>query len=418
MLKKIILILLCAVMLVGCTEDTSEDIQPTGTTRNPKEEAELRRILDAAVAEGITQPTTTSRSEAQAIENYENNRSELIKLNPIIENLAVDSVLSISEDLILFDKNGKYGFINKYGEEIIAPAYVDARQFKEGLSAVRNNRNKWGYIDKEGTLVIPFQFDRADVFSGGFAPAGIFDGRKMGYINTSGEIVIPLIYDETYVFNDDGYAVVKQGDKYGAIDEDNNIIIPLEYNALIIHNEVVLFKDENEKCGLMNMRGEIIVPAIYEDISWSRDDNGIFFVLQDGKVALINKSGEFITDFIFDSYTSFFNEGLALVFIRNVGLFTNGTVISGLNEWAYIDETGEIVIRLGSGVIGDNFNNGVAVIYNIVNNAVGAYGLIDKAGKLVLPCVYKQIVNLGEGLIAVQRYEDGTWDIYETEEIK
>ena len=48
-------------------------------------------------------------------------------------------------------KNGKYGFVNKRGEFVIAPQFADVWNFSEGLAAVRVGRTrsgKWGYITK------------------------------------------------------------------------------------------------------------------------------------------------------------------------------------------------------------------------------------------------------------------------------
>ena len=75
--RIILIIICCAVLLIGC-ENTDADIQPTGTTRNPKEEAELRKILDGAVFETQPPPTTTSYQEVVALEVYDNNISQII----------------------------------------------------------------------------------------------------------------------------------------------------------------------------------------------------------------------------------------------------------------------------------------------------------------------------------------------------
>jgi len=50
----------------------------------------------------------------------------------------------------------------------IPPQYDDARDFSEGLAAVRVG-GKWGYIDRSGKMVIPPRFLRAEPFRGGLA---------------------------------------------------------------------------------------------------------------------------------------------------------------------------------------------------------------------------------------------------------
>lgn len=61
-------------------------------------------------------------------------------------------------------KNGQWGFVNSDGEEIIAPVYVEAKSFSNGLAAVSNGET-WGFIDKDGTLVIDYTFLNADYFN-------------------------------------------------------------------------------------------------------------------------------------------------------------------------------------------------------------------------------------------------------------
>ena len=41
-------------------------------------------------------------------------------------------------------------------------------EYSEGLARVCNDYD-WGFIDKSGTLVIPFKYDEAESFSGGMA---------------------------------------------------------------------------------------------------------------------------------------------------------------------------------------------------------------------------------------------------------
>lgn len=82
---------------------------------------------------------------------------------------------------------------------------------------------KHGFINKEGTLVIPYKFYQIfgsfmGVFSEGLWPYGIYSGpgrnvfaNKYGYINTKGEIVIPAQFDDVKKFIN-GFAEVKIGD--------------------------------------------------------------------------------------------------------------------------------------------------------------------------------------------------------------
>ena len=49
--------------------------------------------------------------------------------------------------------SAREGFIDTSGKFVIAPTYNLARDFSEGLVAVRNERKAWGYINKRGEPV-------------------------------------------------------------------------------------------------------------------------------------------------------------------------------------------------------------------------------------------------------------------------
>lgn len=59
--------------------------------------------------------------------------------------------------------------------------------------------NRYGYINKKGDLVIPFNYDKAKPFENGFAY--VEKNGKSGYIDKNGKIVVPLEYDiDEYFF--------------------------------------------------------------------------------------------------------------------------------------------------------------------------------------------------------------------------
>ena len=55
--------------------------------------------------------------------------------------------------------------------------------FYEGLAYVRMAK-KFGYVDRDGQLVIPMKYDRAEDFYNGYATVAV--GTKHGVINRHG----------------------------------------------------------------------------------------------------------------------------------------------------------------------------------------------------------------------------------------
>lgn len=75
-----------------------------------------------------------------------------------------------------FPQGGKFGYIDKSGKVIIAPQFFAAKDFADGLAAVRVEEtadSKYGYIDRTGRMVITPRFNQAGPFSEGLAPIGL-----------------------------------------------------------------------------------------------------------------------------------------------------------------------------------------------------------------------------------------------------
>lgn len=128
-----------------------------------------------------------------------------------------------SMDLAYFsdyrDEAGIWGYINESGEQIIAPQYIYANNFENGVAIVTKGKwtkdpkwnNKcnhdrywteyelWGGIDKNGNEVIPFIFDeikhffdRNDIY---MAHYGGWNEGKWGVIDNKGNWLAPPIFE-------------------------------------------------------------------------------------------------------------------------------------------------------------------------------------------------------------------------------
>ena len=71
---------------------------------------------------------------------------------------------SCSEGLARVEMNNKWGYINKDGKVVIGLQFNDAGDFREGLARVKTGYG-WGYINKEGEVVIGLQFNDVGIFT-------------------------------------------------------------------------------------------------------------------------------------------------------------------------------------------------------------------------------------------------------------
>src|ERR687884_1062197 len=115
----------------------------------------------------------------------------------------------------------RVGFINTTGEVVIQPQFDSAYDFSEGLAVVEINHRS-GFIDRTGRVAIQPQWDSARSFSEGLATVGK-DG-KFGFIDRTGKVVIPLQFDYAFGFSE-GLAGVLVDGKFAFIDQTGRIVL-------------------------------------------------------------------------------------------------------------------------------------------------------------------------------------------------
>ena len=85
--------------------------------------------------------------------------------------------------------DGRWGYIDKTGEFAVEPIFEDAYSFNERRAAVRLN-GSWGFIDQDGRNVILHKFDSVHSFSEGFAM--VSEKGHCGFIDSLGVMQLPM----------------------------------------------------------------------------------------------------------------------------------------------------------------------------------------------------------------------------------
>jgi len=128
------------------------------------------------------------------------------------------------------------------------------------------NKDKFGYIDDSGTVVIKHAYEIAMPFVDGMAK--VKKGGKWGYIGEDGKPIIAIQYDDIQPFEGD-IARVKKGDKYGYIRKDGTFVIKPDFNFIGSFNKdgyVWVAKGKtikDAKKGLYKWSQEILKPNYY-----------------------------------------------------------------------------------------------------------------------------------------------------------
>lgn len=125
------------------------------------------------------------------------------------------------------------------------------------MNPVESSNGKHGFVDKEGREVLPFVWNDVGSFSEGLA--SVMDASEnWGYIDTTGKIVIPCKWWGAYEFSE-GLAVVWGPSGFGFIDKTGKVVIPCKWKfAYGFYNGVAKVEDNNGVTHIINKRGEII----------------------------------------------------------------------------------------------------------------------------------------------------------------
>ncbi len=323
-------------------------------------------------SEGTLESSVSSEGNSESSESYE-------------------KVRYLGNNRYAFKKNGKWGIMNRKGNIIVPAKYDDiGYSFHEGLlyvglecktswGGILTECQKTGFIDENGKEVIPLKYEKVGTPSEGLIP--VKQDGKWGYVNLQGETVLPCKLDGAESFSE-GLAAVRVNKLWGYADKQMNVVIRFALlDAKPFHEGLAPVKIPLEKIGygilegkwgVINKKGEVIVPPEYDEISLFRE--GFAIVAQKDakesvgfdfdsktKYGIIDKEGNEIVPPKYDKIYEF-HEGLAKVQL-------NG-------KWGIIDTKGNIV---------------VPVKYESVANSCGKIGVLsgnkiqimDKTGKIL-----------------------------------
>lgn len=262
-------------------------------------------------------------------------KNVIVELTPEFVNAIqkYEKLGSFNEGLAPVLRNGKWGFINTKGEEVIPCQYPNpyedftASPFYEGMALVQKD-GKWGFINTKGEEVIPISIEAESIgrFSEGMAFVYI-DEENFSVINKEGKTVFkgkadfswylgPDVASELLpVYSQGNICVPLEPDKFAVYDNQGNKIREINQESrdeLDKQNETkpyTIFIKENgddednqyNTVGLKAANGTELIPAIYDGIgnvgAGEKIDapNGVVLVILDeiGEDAIEGYGGEF-----------------------------------------------------------------------------------------------------------------------------
>ena len=173
---------------------------------------------------------------------------------------------SLPGDPIPVSRAGKYGFIDMKGKEVIKCQYDEALAFRNGLARVKQN-GAVIYIDKKGQVVDNQTPANRKSIRQSMDEQPVVTKEKNGMKalvyedETSGkETVTPYIFDDFGANYVDGLAPVKVVGKWGLINGKGEIVVPCIYDGVEISEQGTAIVRVGSKKGFINKMGESLLP--------------------------------------------------------------------------------------------------------------------------------------------------------------
>lgn len=276
----------------------------------------------------------------------------------------------------------KYGYVNKSNKLVIPLKYEDANSFNEGMANVRIGQ-LWGYINTSGKEVVPLKYDFALEFKNGFGIVGIAD-KGRGCVNKNGKLIVPCIYDAIYYFYDkknqcdskSRVVCAKLKEECFVFNETGKNILPAGYDfneqfTYFIGKDNIMYfvVVKDNKCGLLNERGEIVISASYDQIEPYDDTR--FSVSDNGKSGLLDLSGNIIIPTKYDK----------------------------ISDWGYcykvtLDNKSGVIDTIGKVLIPVEFDKIESDLLHYKVYKENMFGYYDLNGKVLMPAEY---IMVGKG---------------------
>lgn len=336
-----------------------------------------------------------------------------------------------TDDRYPFVRDGKVGFIDSQGREVIPPRFGNAgdwAHFQDGLAPVFEAGVGSGYIDPSGKFVIgptqiwswgrPFHEGIAAVLI--WAKNGARNGA--GWIDRSGKIVFAGMGVEGTYFSEGFMSMRGPSGKWGFVDKNFQFVIQPQFDFAYEFSEGRAEVTLNHKSGFIDHSGKVAIPTKYhmvwpftEGLARVRNDfpNGTWRTMEGDQVAyryqygFVDRDGNEVIPLQFEQ-AEYFSEGRAMVVPTNFklygiidktgrfvhlpefedgGLFHEGLARACVkHKCGYVDRDGTWVIPPTFETAGD-FHGALAR----VSWKEGEAGYIDRTGKTVLKTTFKKV---------------------------
>jgi len=314
----------------------------------------------------------------------------------LVTNVSFGQGQLCKQDLFPKQSTNRYwGYVNIFGEWQITPIFTTASPFR-GKTAVVLRGMKYGVVNCDGRIIIPFKYDGIQDFVGG--KTWVRKDGLWGLVNDVGTVLLEPLYsdivqiatysDQVWVKNgafwgvydfdrenflyepqfselqvlDDIRTLVRKDELSGIIRTDTvKYVYPMQIEKVVKLAPYRLAVEEKKLWGILTYTGNLLAAPQYDTLFFKQ--NNLIQVEKGDKIGLVDYIGRLVTPLIFDSIADFSQGGARVCSNQKCG---------------FISVRGKLVVPIEL-IEADKFVNGLCIA-----KKEEGYGLINAKNEWIV----------------------------------
>ena len=325
---------------------------------------------------------------------------------------------------LLAEKDGKIQ-LYKNNKILLDNNYQAINYSEDSKLLILQKDNKYGVTDLNGKQILSVDYEQVRI-PGNYIIA-VKEKEQVIY-DLTGAPKENLTYTNILNTENENYNItIDKNDKYGLINKNGNILIENKYNYIqYLYDNFFIVGGETRKSGIINEKGEEILPIKYEVIQKLNKDN-IVQAMVGNILELYNKEMKNILSMengkieIHDKYIKIYSS-TQTAYISNDGIVKNNFELFENNifaseregKWGFVDKDNNVIVDYQYDKVTEINELGFAGI-----KKDGKWGVIDEKANIILEPTYKIPEQNGEPYFIGKYYKviSGYEEEYFTDDI-
>lgn len=310
---------------------------------------------------------------------------------------SISRALEYEDDdiYLIFMDRGKKGVI-KNKKELIKPKYQSIVYYNTPNIFIVDRNGKFGFFDNEGKEILKTEYESYSV-AGNYI--SVTKDNAMLLFDLHGNLVNTNKYKSIIETNNPSYFIAQTEDGYYSIISKDVEIDNRYKNITYAFDNFFVFTNEEEKSGVLDIYSGVEIEPEYDNI----------IVLENAKALEARKGTELdlysekmektitmqnaVVESVSDDYTSIYSN-TELKYINNVGELVNNTeVFKNLKlysyqaddgKWGFKDANGNLVVECKYDIVTELNEYGFAAVCQ-----ENKWGVIDETGKVIVVPTYE-----------------------------